>query len=282
MGPLSFVFVAAEARDCPGPTVFAPGEISLPDRSEYRMAFTSDGKTGFFHVDGAGDPPAQTIWIARLRHGRWTAEVAPFSGSFRDSDPFVAPGDDAVYFSSNRVISGAPRVDADLWVVRRDGKGGWGAPEHLGPVVNTDHEELYPSVTADGTLYWGSDAEGGRGGWDVYRSERTGDGYGPPENLGVINTELWEFNPWVSADERRLLFVGLRHPEGLGLGDVYLSERVDGVWTAPRNLGPGINTAGDDFHPTLGPRHQLVFVRQVWDPLTPSELYRVDARCVGL
>ncbi|MEQ1503427.1 MAG: hypothetical protein ABMB14_14410 [Myxococcota bacterium] len=278
----------ALARDCT-PTVFAPGVLSLPERSEFRAAFSPDGRTVWFHVDVPRDPdpPAQTIWTARQVRGRWTpAVVAPFSGAWRDSDPFVGP-DGAIRFSSNRPVSpGEPaRPDTDLWVVEPLGDG-WGAPVHLDG-VNTDHDELYPSVTAEGTLYWATDADGGLGGWDLYRAApipgTSPARYQPPENLGPpLNTERWEFNPWVSPDGRRLLFVGLRHPDGLGIGDLYTSVAVDGGWGAPRNLGPAVNSAGDDFHPTLGPRHQLVFVRKVWEPDTPSDLFVVDARCAGL
>ncbi|MEQ1570553.1 MAG: hypothetical protein ABMA64_33290 [Myxococcota bacterium] len=271
----------AFARPCPGPVPFQPGVLSLPDRSEYRVAFSPEGDTVWFHVD-TGD--GLTVWTASRRGRGWTEPVvAPFSGRWRDADPFVSPDGRSVYFSSYRPVKGdTPRPDADVWVVHRDGDG-WGAPIHLGPEVNTERDELYASVTASGTLYWGSDSDEGAGGWDVWRAERAGvDSFAPRENVAAVNTELWEFNPWVSADESRLLFVGLRHPDGLGMGDVYTSVRADGQWQAPRNLGPGLNTAGDDFHPMLGPRHQLVFVRQVWEPLAPSELFVVDARCLGL
>lgn len=275
---------APATHECGLPVPFAPGEISVPDRSEYRVAFTPDGGTLFFHVDTTDRPPRQTIHTSRLEGGRWTpAQVVPFSGTWRDSDPFVAP-DGTLYFSSTRPVPGTTeaRVDNDLWLVRPNGDG-WGEPVHLGPGPNSAGEELYPSATTDGTVYFGSDAPGGHGGWDVYRSVRTADGWGPRENLGpAVNSALWEFNPWVSPDESRLLFVGLKRPDGLGWGDVFTSRRVDGRWQPAQNLGPGVNTDGEEFHPTLGPDGWLYFVRQVWEPFTPSDLWRVQARCVGL
>ena len=38
---------------------------------------------------------------------------------------------------------------------------GWGEPYNLGPPVNSDAPEYYPSVTSDGTLYFTREGEDG-------------------------------------------------------------------------------------------------------------------------
>ena len=152
----------------------------------------------------------------------------------------------------------------------------WGAPVRLGPEVNTPLDELYASVSADGTLYFasGPPAPDAERHWDIFRASRRGAGFAPRERLGAgVNRApradephpqaAWEFNPEISADGRTLVFASLR-PGGHGLGDLYVSHLRDGAWTPARNLGPVVNSAADEYHPTLSPDGRwLYFARRV-------------------
>jgi Tol biopolymer transport system component len=166
--------------------------------------------------------------------------------------------------------------DIDLWMVERTSDG-WGEPIHLGPEVNSPGtDELYPSVSADGTLYFASGPffpQPGRH-FDIYRAERQGDGFAPRQALGpAINTtpsagditlqDAWDFNPEISVNGKTLVFTSLRQG-GYGLGDLYVSHLENGEWTPARNLGPLVNTASDEYHPTLSRNMQeLYFVRRI-------------------
>jgi outer membrane protein OmpA-like peptidoglycan-associated protein/tetratricopeptide (TPR) repeat protein len=55
-------------------------------------------------------------------------------------------------------------------------------------------------------------------------------------------------HPWVSEDGS-LLFFASNMPGGQGGADLYLSRKSDGRWQKPENLGPVINTLGDEFYP---------------------------------
>ena len=113
--------------------------------------------------------------------------------------------------------------------------------------------------------------------YDIYRAKKAGRGFAPREALGAgVNTKpsaddphpqaAWEFNPEISRDGTLLLFTSLR-PGGHGLGDLYVSRLVRGVWTPAKNLGPGVNTAADEYHPTLShDGRQLYFVRRGPNP----------------
>lgn len=262
------------------PAVFAPGRIST-DAEEYRITFTPDGRTAYFARGEKFFPASRraTIMVSHLRAGRWSApQVAPFSGTYSDIDPFISPDGSKLYFSSIRPVGGAPRKDLDLWVVERT-KGGWGEPRHLGGAVNSEADELYPSVAADGTLYFGSERKGGAGGWDIYRSKPTrGGAYTQVENLGDgVNTQGWEFNPTVSRDGKLLVFTSLNRAGGEGLGDLYLSRSGPGGWSPARSLGAVVNTKADEYHPSFSPdgRH-LFFVRRPAGERTPTgDIYRV-------
>jgi hypothetical protein len=216
-----------------------------------------------------------TIYETHLVTGEWTTPtVAPFSGVYSDIDPFIAPNGQRLYFSSIRPVNGVTRGDIDVWMVERTSDG-WGEPIHLGTEVNTPDDELYPSATANGTLYFASGPLFPQPGkhFDIYSAERAGDGFAPRQALGsAINTtpvaggglqDAWEFNPEISPDGNTLVFTSLR-PGGFGLGDLYVSHLVKGEWTPAQNLGPLVNTAADEFHPTVTRnRQELFFVRRI-------------------
>lgn len=254
--------------------VFAPGVISDSLR-QWRITFTPDGATAYFAESEGFFPQTRraAIHVSHLVAGRWTEPtVASFSGEHPDIDPFATPDGRRLYFSSIRPVDGALRGDLDVWYVERTAAG-WGEPVRLGPEVNGPADELYPSLSAAGDLYVGvGPAAPGPGmDWDIHVARRAGDGFAPREPVAAVNTDLpfdaadptadWEFNPEISADGRTLVFTSLR-PGGHGFGDLYASHLRDGRWSAPRNLGPAVNSAADEFHPTLSPDGRwLYFVR---------------------
>jgi hypothetical protein len=65
-------------------------------------------------------------------------------------------------------------------------------------------------------------------------------------------TASWNFNPEISPDGTILFFTSLR-AAGHGFGDLHVAFRQCDGWSEPRNLGPPVNTADDEYHPTLSP-----------------------------
>ena len=270
-------------------TVFAPGVIS--DAAEqWRITFSANGKTAYFASSPEFFPFTRqsTIYVSHREGLTWsTPEVASFSGQYSDIDPALSPDGQRLYFSSIRPVNGMPRADIDIWMVERTSNG-WGEPIHLGPEVNTpDADELYPSVAADGTLYLASGPFFPQPGkhFDIYQAARRGNGFAMREALGpAINTvpsasdaslqDAWDFNPEISVDGKTLIFTSLR-PGGYGLGDLYVSNKIGGEWTPARNLGPTVNTASDEYHPTLSRNKQtLYFVRRIPNR---GDFYSIDA-----
>ncbi|HMC98529.1 MAG TPA: OmpA family protein, partial [Ferruginibacter sp.] len=92
----------------------------------------------------------------------------------------------------------------------------------------------------------------GEGSCDLYYSARTNTGWSEPQNIGrVINTEFWESSPSLSPDKKDLYFSSNR-PGGYGGKDIWVSHRQsNGRWGEPVNLGPTINTEGDEGCPFM-------------------------------
>ena len=282
-GPKATTEVGALGGRNTEPRIFQPGVIST-DREEYHITFTPDGRTAYWAVSDEFFPIGRqaTIVYSRRTAGEWSApRVASFSGVYPDLDPFISPDGSRLYFSTIRPVRGRERADADIWVVTRSGAG-WGEPKHLGPVVNSLYDELYPSVDADGVLYFGSDRPGGFGGWDIYRSRLVDGKRRPARNLGAaINSGEWEFNPYITPDGRTLIFTGLNQPDGLGLGDLYASVRRQGEWQSRKNLGTPVNSELDEYHPSLSPDQEvLFFVRHSYEPWVPGDIYHIPVRAL--
>lgn len=240
------------------PTVFVEGVISTGDYDSH-PAFTTDGKTLYF-LRSTPNFNLWTILVSRFEKRRWrTPEVAPFSGRYSDADPFITPDDSRFFFISNRPVAGKSKPDLDIWVMEKTGAE-WGEPRNVGAPVNSSGSEWYPTIAANGTIYFGSDREGGKGRTDIYRSRLVNGKYGEAENLGdSINTQFNEFEPLIAPDESFLIFMAGGRADGLGGFDLYISYHRGGGWTKPANLGDKINSSGNEYSPALSPDGKYFF-----------------------
>jgi Tol biopolymer transport system component len=175
---------------------------------------------------------------------------------FSDADPAVSPDGRRIFFMSRRPATGTiQRPDFDIWVfdnttLRTERVEG----------VNSDKMDLFPSVTADGTLYFTSDRDGGLGGSDIYRARLVNGRYVTPENIGpVVNSVHSESNVFVAPDESYIVFSGSSRPDSKGATDLYIADRVaDGNWNAPRPLRY-VNSEWDDYAPTVSHDGMLLY-----------------------
>ena len=124
--------------------------------------------------------------------------------------------------------------------------GAWTVPEPLNfvePNVNYGH----PSLSRDGnTLYFSSDHPEGWGGYDIYRTERTTEGWEPPRLMSrIINSEGNEVYPFIQEDT---LFFSSDHHPGMGGLDIFKTYQFsNGKWAPLVNMRPPLNSSSDDF-----------------------------------
>jgi Tol biopolymer transport system component len=118
-------------------------------------------------------------------------------------------------------------------------------------VVSTKATEVRASVSPDGQhIVWGStDRAGGPGGWDLWQATLKQNRWQDAQPL-AINSQANDFDPSFSADGRWLYFFSNRDG-GLGGDDLYRAKvRDDGSLGSAENLGPGVNSKGDEWAPT--------------------------------
>jgi Tol biopolymer transport system component len=270
--------------DLPGttPVIFAPGIVS-GDAIDFTPAFSPDMKELFFTVLERSHLPK----IMHMTYGKdgWsTPELAPFSGFFVDGSPAFSPDGNTLFFVSNRPleIDGFLK-DFDIWKIERT-KDGWSEPIDVGPPVNSGADERGPSVAGDGTLYFQSDANGGMGENDLYKSEIKNGKYQMPENLGPgINTARSEADPAITRDGKTLVFYAFNRPGEIGGGDLYISTFVDGVWSEARSLGSAINTPGEENFPVFSPDNTVLFFTSDRAPDREfSDIFWIQSSAIGV
>ena len=131
----------------------------------------------------------------------------------------------------------------------------WGKAYPLpGNINSSTFNEGAQNISQDGTwlIFTGCNFPEGLGSCDLYISYLTKNGWSEPKNLGRnVNSEFWESTPSLSPDKKDLYFSS-NVPGGFGGKDIWVCHRnEDGTWQEPINLGPEINTPGDESTPFI-------------------------------
>ena len=171
--------------------------------------------------------------------------------------PSVTVTDDALVFTRR---TGNAREDFLLSAITNKDSFNKAAP--LDGDINLEPRKGAITVSQDGDwLFFAADIAGaGLGDFDIYKSIYTPAGWSEQENLGdSINTDFWESSPAISPDKRALYFSSNR-PGGYGGKDLYVSYlKPNGRWTEAVNMGPTINTAGDELAPFIHADNQTLY-----------------------
>jgi Tol biopolymer transport system component len=256
--------IAADADNKPAvaPELFAPGVIST-DLDESSGSFSPGGKSFYFVRRGAYTtlPPISIICFSEFREGKWTRpEVAPFSGIYFDGSPCFSPDGKRLYFGSKRPTESNPTgSNWNIWFVDKLDSG-WSAAKEIGAAINGPKNDTNPGIAADGTIYFASDRDSAPGYFHIYSARLTNGKYERPEKLGSeVNSGEAESNPYISPDQKILIFASYRKDNLNGGGnrydraDLYVSINRDGHWTQARHLEHEVNTAASEGNPTMSP-----------------------------
>lgn len=165
-----------------------------------------------------------------------------------------------VAFTRNNFKSGIrPLPEAGLqltiYIAQLDANGNWMQARPF-PYNGTGYSTGFPCFGEDGnTLYFASDRPDGYGGFDLFVSQRIGDTWSTPTNLGpTVNTPGHEISPWF--DGYSLYFSSNWH-YGLGGFDVFRSEYQNGSWSSIFNMGKEVNSSADDFDLIYDPERNI-------------------------
>ena len=107
------------------------------------------------------------------------------------------------------------------------------------------------------------------------QKSKSGSGWTSPTALPFNNPAYSVGHPALTEDGQTLYFVS-DMPGGFGGTDLYTSQLVDGTWQPPTNLGPAINTEGNEVFPFLHADQTLYFASNGWGGLGGLDIYRTE------
>jgi len=258
---LATLSLTANAQLSPpdSPGVFMENVVST-NLNERDMAIAPDGRELFYTIQANQHALSTIIRLKKLSNNKWSEpEVASFSGKYSDLEPAYSPDGKKLYFSSNRPTEGSNTKDFDIWVVE-NANGEWSEPKNLGIPINTTANEFYPSVTTAGNIYFTAEYENNVGKEDIYTSRWVNGKYTAPVPLDTaVNSKLWEFNAFVTADDRYIIFTSYGRKDDQGGGDLYISTKsAEGKWTPAKRLS-SINSDKLDYCPFVTADQKVFF-----------------------
>jgi Tol biopolymer transport system component len=207
-------------------------------------------------------------------------EVSPYkisrlsfnSGIFSEISPVIH--NDGIIFCSDRRFSAVKdrktfegRRIYNLYYAERTDSADWDKPYD----IRSERSMLFNSgplsIAPDGkTVYFTSDVETGRitkkrkfrNRSGIFIAELSGTNLTSMRPFAYNNQEYDVGQPSVSRDGRYLFFAS-NMPGGFGGADLYYCEWLNGQWSSPVNLGPGVNSSGSENFPFMHLSGRLYF-----------------------
>ena len=202
-----------------------------------------------------------TSIVSAQHFGDWGAPVnaesipgtsSELNTASNEGYPIESPDGLSLYIVSDRPAGGFGGLD--IWVARRGTTDEpWGAPENLGPTVNTVGLDWSPTPVPGHGLFFVSTRAGSCGGDDIYFTRFKNGAWEEPQNVGCqINSTAGESGPSYFEDEsgHAILYFSSNRAGGFEPGgidpDIYFS-----VDFGPAQLAPGLNSAFNDARPNV-------------------------------
>ena len=242
--------------------------------TETRPLIAPDGKTLYysraFHPENMGGRNDENdIWYSVFNEHTNTWEKsknlgAPLNNKGPNYISSITPDGNAMTVILGNEYGKRDKMKPGVSVSTKTSEG-WSEPKSL-DIINAFIETMdgnYFLATNRKVLIMAVDRYDAYGGKDLYVSFlQRDDRWTEPLNLGNdINTAHMESSPYLAADNETLYFSS-KGFSGYGGSDVYISRRLDDTWTnwtEPENLGPDINSEGDDVFFNIPPSGQFAY-----------------------
>lgn len=222
------------------------GGSTVNDRGYNGVAgFTDDGSELFLlsHY-GTRDVGAKTqgIAVSKNNGSGWSRpeniKIPYFQNKSAIVGGYLSPN--GRYFVYSAETYGSYGVE-DIYVSIKDDRGEWSAPKNLGSVINSQFQELCPSISSDGkTLYYSTNGKGGYGSFDIYKATRLDDSWTnwtEPVNLGAeVNSPGRELFYRVHENTGMASYTSTTNSDGYG--DIRMVAARDFVPVEPVVIQP--------------------------------------------
>jgi hypothetical protein len=221
----------------------------------------------------------------------YKVERMPFNSSNNEMAPVIYKN--GLIFSSDRknevvivVVDGSGKFLYNLYSTEKSKQNNWSKPEIFSKNLMDRFNEGSISVSADGnTIYFTATTNTVKGIGDKLTTDTLTNGifiavHGKDDWSSIVefpyNSAAYDVGyPCISSDGKTLFFAS-RNPDGLGGYDIYYSEKKDGKWNVPVNLGPVINTKENEVFPFVFNNNRLYFSSRGHESLGGLDLFYSD------
>jgi peptidoglycan-associated lipoprotein len=194
-----------------------------------------------------------------------------FNSRRGEFSPMLLPPDySQIYFTSNRDdvigdtisnITGAKLND--IFMARKDETGKWMKPEHVESAINTSSDEGTTSFSSTGTAMYFTQTKLDSVNTSfpaIYVSYRSSGSWGAGTKININKRDSVSVyaHPAITPSGDFLYFVS-DMPGGYGGKDIWRAGMVGDMVEYIENLGPEINTAGDEMFPYMRNDSTLYF-----------------------
>lgn len=199
--------------------------------------------------------------------GQASVELMPFNTASNDFAP--AFYQDGLVFTAerepvNRTMKERPYGLYKVSMAEKDGELAFSQPEPFAGILNSRFHEGTASFNREQTEIFFTrtrylESSGKANPLEVSSARRLAQGgWSDLAPLPFCSDDYSVFHPSISADGKCLYFSSNK-PGGMGGADLYLSYLENGQWTPAINLGPAINTSGDELFPFISETDKLYF-----------------------
>lgn len=169
------------------------GEDFNSNGDEGTPCFSPDGNTMYYTVSGNGSNSRPVIYYSKRSDATWNkGQLLKITNDSLATiaHPAVSPDGKYLYFCSDMIGGNGGK---DLWRATINGDI-IGYIENLGDKINSEYDELFPTFSNDGILYFSSNRKGGYGALDIYSAREDEWGIWHIEHLDApINSNADDF-----------------------------------------------------------------------------------------
>lgn len=195
-----------------------------------------------------------------------------------------------LYFTSMRpgVIGGTTEDPtngeffSDIFETMMDKNGKWSVPTSLPEPVNTKDNEGLSSITKKGDMLFFTRCLVDKKKVtynQLWYAVKKGNVWGDPQKVAFCIDTLKYASPCISGDGQTLFFSS-NMPGGQGENDIWYAkyDKKGAKWGTPVNLGPGINTAGNDVYPFIHDDGTLYFASTGHLGMGGLDIYKAEKK----
>ncbi|WNJ20316.1 hypothetical protein [Pontibacter sp. G13] len=177
------------------------------------------------------------------------------NSEFEEREPIISPDKQHLFFWRRETPANTGGIydPGDIWYSHRNANGSWGKAVRLRPPLNSQGQDFVWQVSPDNDTLWLNQTPPRVNTQGIAYSTQTPDGYWrAPQKLNIRKFKYKGHYKDFFKGPGNVLLLPNESDRGYGGSDLYICFPInDTAWSQPINLGPDINTEGDEDAPFL-------------------------------